>query len=120
MITMKAIICKFQLEAVHADPNAADDFQRGKHRHVFHFKVTLNAAEDEEKILNPIRLRNLCLEQIALNIPGSLGPFDFDERTTLDIADWLASALFDSFGSRGVRVDVLEDGENGAVVTYGM
>lgn len=111
---MRAVICRFQLEGMHYW-NHFSDPQRHPHRHLFQFTVTVNAASEEAAdILNPVRLRQFCLDQFPK------GPINFGERQALDIANELAAALYISFEGRGVRVDVTEDGENGAVVTYGV
>lgn len=117
LIRLRAVFCRFQVEGVHRLNHFSDD-QRHLHRHIFHFKVTINAADDEAtEILNPVRLRQMCRSQFATD---AIAPINFEDRQTPQIAEELALALWYAFEGRGVRVDVSEDGENGATVTYGM
>lgn len=115
---MVAVFCNFQIEGVHKSDFAyAPEFERHPHRHMFHFKVTLNAAgDDAEELISPMKLRAMCLDQFKSEHSQ---PYYFVAWSSLQIADWLAGALWEAFGGRGVRVDVAEDGENGATVTYG-
>lgn len=93
-----------------------ETYQYREHRHMFHFEVTLNAFEDEPAILNGIGLRRMCVGKFH----ERSGLYDFGDMQSIDIADWLCKALWEALEGRGVRVQVLEDGENGAVITYGM
>lgn len=127
MTPYKAIYCRFQVEAVHVRPQSTEAYERVPHRHLFHFRVSVNAADlhDDGELLNPLRIRRLCLEQLsfvgrnfeAMDVRVAL--LDFDVMQPLEIASWVGQSLFDSLG-RGVTVEVSEDGENGAIVTYGV
>ena len=114
---MQAIFCRFQIVGVHFHPSATDVFERSRHRHAFHFEVVLNAAGlDNDDELTPVRFRQFCVDQFG----SSTSVFDFDDQQAIGIAQWLGKVITEKFDGRGVRVAVSEDGENGAVVTYGL
>jgi hypothetical protein len=121
MNVMKAVYCRFQIEGVHnllPDDESGESYQKNEHRHIFHFCITVNAA-DAHPLMNPVRIRRMCLQQFDA-FGGSTSLLYFNNLQVLDLADWLCRELWVAFEGRGVRVDVSEDGENGAVVTYGM
>jgi hypothetical protein len=123
VITLKAVIARFQIEGIHSLPESSasgEDYQKEPHRHLFHFEVTVNAFEDENRVLNGVAIRRMCVNKFLPNNVLIPGLYVFGEMQPLDIADWLCKALWEALEGRGVRVQVLEDGENGAVVTYGM
>jgi hypothetical protein len=108
---------RFVVEAVHRSPKNPEDYLRNDHRHLFHFKVTFNMDVHDVEELEVIRARRMCLQQFDL-YGGPTTLMHFGAMSTLDLADWLAMALFRQLG-RGVTVEVAEDGENGSAVTVG-
>lgn len=120
MQTLKGIIARFAVEGMHVLPvhcPTGEMYQHFIHRHVFQFEVTINAFQDEDRVLNGVAIRRMCINKFKSEEGG---PYDFGEMQPVDIANWLCKALWDALEGRGVRVQVMEDGENGAVVAYGM
>lgn len=110
----------FQKEGIHCFPEAATNpiyadvsFLANKHRHSFHFKVSLEVKHDNRDVEFILFKREL----------ESL----FDEKTlSLDfkscemIARELGAYIEDKYPDRRIMIEVSEDGENGAVLVTKM
>ena len=127
-VTLRAVIAHFQVEGahyLHREVHTSEKYQQDSHRHMFHFEVTVNAFENDEMLLNGVAIRRMCVNQFNTDpsmtpTPSTPGMYYFGFMQPLEIAEWMCAALWNALEGRGVRVEVLEDGENGAVVTYGM
>lgn len=100
----------FTFEGYHRWKNAPDrrDYLRNRHRHLFHVKVIVEVKHDAReieyhdlldfiKVKKPLELGNMSCEQVATQI---------------------AWALNKEYPKRNIEVRVMEDGENGAIITY--
>lgn len=99
----------------HRYEDAPDEvaFLRTPHRHTFHVRAELEVFHDDREL-------EFLLCQRAINT-FILGHFDFDLGTASceQIAAQIAAFLIRSYGDREVKVEVSEDGENGAIVEKG-
>ena len=111
-----SVFVTFQIEGFHCWPEAKDVFPEvaflsDRHRHMFHFKcyaTVTHTNRDKEFILLKRELqRNLQL-QFEKDVDNVL---EFGRMSCEDIGDWLLGQ-FDFL----YRVEVSEDGENGAIV----
>ena len=112
----KSIWVTFEKEGIHKYPAALDDprledvsFLGYPHRHMFKFRVEIEVFHDDreiEFILFKRELEGLYAE----------GTLELDYRSCEMIAEDIANYLLEKYPSRNIKVDVSEDGENGAVV----
>ena len=115
----KMIWVTFQKEGIHKypaaleDPNLADvSFLGHPHRHMFHFKVSIEVHHDDREIefIQFKRHLQALYEEEALNL---------DYKSCEMISDDLYVAITNQYGtSRAVWIEVSEDGENGSYVEY--
>lgn len=105
----------FQKEGIHSYPAAKDiegvEFLANPHRHMFHFKVTIDVYHDDrdiEFILFKRELQQLFIED---------GQCDIDHKSCEMLAKDVLEYLFVTYPGRNAQVSVSEDGENGAVVS---
>ena len=114
----------FQKEGIHKYPAALDDpklatgdwddvsFLGYPHRHMFHFRVSIEVFHDDREIefIQFSRwLQRLFSEDVIA----------LDYKSCEMIADEMFLAIRKKYGSnREVHIEVSEDGENGCVVTF--
>lgn len=118
MIKTRTVFVTFQKEGIHRYPAAADDprlagvsFLASPHRHIFHFRVTLEVFHndrDVEFILLKRELEGLYTES-TLHI---------DYKSCEMLAEDLIEYISKKYSGRKIMVEVSEDGENGATLTY--
>jgi hypothetical protein len=118
----KIIFVTFQKEGVHRYPAATDpklatggwddvSFLGVDHRHIFHFRVSIEVFHDDRDI-EFIQFKR-WLERLYGN-----GELKLDHKSCEMIADDLYHEINAKFPHRWVQIEVSEDGENGAVSTY--
>ena len=114
----KYIQVKFQKEGIHCypaaleDPNLADvSFLGHPHRHMFHFKITIEVRHDDRDI-EFIQFKRWC-EGLYVN-----GTMQADYKSCEMLGDELARAIMGKYPNRDLIVEVFEDDENGAIVQY--
>src|ERR1700757_4387890 len=119
----KLIFVTFQKEGIHkypaalTDPNLATgdeydvSFLGVPHRHMFHFRVSIEVFHDDRDI-EFIQFKR-WLERLYGN-----GELQLDFKSCEMIADDLYHQINAKFSNRWVQIEVSEDGENGAVSTY--
>lgn len=111
-----AIIISFQLEGFHKWDQAPNevDFLRERHRHMFHFKVEKEVAHDDrdiEIILFKRKVETYLIKKYGRRHESSIAWWlELDSQS----CEMLAREILEHFDC--VRVEVLEDGENGAVI----
>jgi hypothetical protein len=118
MITKRLIEVTFQKEGIHKYPAALTDpklkeveFLGYPHRHIFHFKVSLEVFHndrDVEFILFKRELEALYGSNI-LNI---------DFMSCEMLAEELIGYISEKYPNRDMVVKVYEDNENGAILQY--
>ena len=123
MAQKRMIWVTFRKEGIHKYPAALDDpkLATGKgddvsflgypHRHIFHFKVAIEVFHDDRDI-EFIQFKR-WLE--ALYQQGTL---ELNYKSCEMIADALYSEIKQKYPKRDVDIDVSEDGENGASISY--
>jgi len=114
----------FQKEGIHKYPAALDDpslatggwddvsFLGYPHRHIFHFKVSMEVFHDDRDV-EFIQLKR-WLERLY-----SDGTLDLDYKSCEMISDDLAAKIGEKYPDRHIIIEVSEDGENGSYATYG-
>lgn len=103
----------FQKEGIHQYPNAPEEvsFLRNPHRHIFHFKVIIDVFHNDrdiEFILFKRELENLYHEDMLV----------LNDKSCEMIASDLIKYIVRKYQDRNVIVEVSEDGENGAIVSW--
>ena len=107
------VIARLQVQGLHqwADcplPDVA--YLRDKHRHVFHVECW-KAVSHLDRDTEIITLKNEVLDYLSRRYPGVGNTLDFGGRS----CEMIAADLVGQFNLS--RCSVLEDNENGAIVT---
>lgn len=110
---MTTITIKFAIEGFHNWPDAAKfepeaAFLADRHRHMFHFQLWKEVAHDDRDV--EIILFKRKVIKYLKDIYGD--PCEFGSKS----CEMLAKELLDKFDC--FAIEVLEDNENGAGVTY--
>lgn len=120
---VRQIWVTFQKEGVHCYPAAATDpklktgdqydvsFLANPHRHIFHFRVSIDVFHNDRDI-EFLQFKR-WLE--ALYVGGTLV---LDYKSCEMIADDLYLRIAERFPGRNVAIEVAEDGENGCTIFY--
>jgi hypothetical protein len=115
----------FQKEGIHCYPAAATDptlktgdaydvsFLANPHRHIFHFRVSIDVFHNDRDI-EFIQFKRWL---ISLYQDGVLA---LDYKSCEMIADDLYDQIASRYPNRTVIIDVSEDGENGCVIHYNL
>jgi hypothetical protein len=121
MISRKIQIT-FQKEGVHCYPAAATDprlktgdwddvsFLANPHRHIFHFRVTLDVTHNDRDV-EFIQFKRWCERLYA-------GTLELDYKSCEMIAETLITVIIARYPDRSITVEVFEDNENGAILKY--
>jgi hypothetical protein len=109
---MKKIFVQFQKEGIHCYPAAATDvkladvsFLANPHRHIFHFKVSIEVFHQDRE-LEFIQFKR-WLESLYV------GTLDLNYKSCEMIAEDLYTQINDRYPNRSVKISVSEDNENG-------
>lgn len=104
----------FQKEGVHKYPAAKNiegvEFLQYPHRHVFHFKITMEVFHDDRDV-------EFILFKRELEQQYDTGVLELDYKSCEMIASDLSHYIQEHYPDREVSVSVSEDNENGAIVT---
>jgi len=102
-----SIWIRFQFEAFHRWKDAPDEvaFLRDRHRHLFHVRVEWEVTHAERE--REFFIEQRAAQQAAARLQGEPDSVEWSCET------W-ASRIMDATGA--TRVEVSEDGENGATV----
>ena len=108
----------FRKEGIHKYPAAAEDpkladvnFLANEHRHIFHFRVSIDVFHNDRDI-EFIQFKR-WLEGLYNNSTLVL-----NYRSCEMIADDLYVLIANKYPGRSVTIDVSEDNENGCTITY--
>lgn len=109
----RTIFVTFVKEGIHCYPDAPAgvEFLRSPHRHMFHFRVTTEVFHNDrdiEFILFKRELEGLYKEAIL----------EIDYMSCEMLAEGLINYISSKYAGRAISVEVSEDGENGATLTY--
>jgi hypothetical protein len=113
MITSRTIFVTFTKEGVHRYPDAPAgvEFLKSPHRHIFHFRVSISVAHDDRDI-------EFILFKRELEGLFSEGTMEIDYKSCEMLASDLIAYLEENYPGRNGSVEVSEDGENGAILTW--
>jgi len=108
----------FRKEGIHKYPAAAEDprladvsFLANEHRHIFHFRVSIDVWHNDRDI-EFIQFKRWC-EGLY-----STDTLILDYKSCEMIADDLYVQIGNKYPERNVTIEVSEDGENGCAITY--
>jgi hypothetical protein len=108
----------FQQEMLHHYPQAATEsklegvrFLANTHRHILHFKVSIQQFHDDRDI-EFIQFKR-WLQSLYTS-----GVLEANYQSCEMISDQLANAIHDRYPGRELKIEVFEDGENGSVTHY--
>jgi hypothetical protein len=108
----------FRKEGIHKYPAAAEDpkladvsFLANEHRHIFHFRVSIDVFHND---------RDIEFIQFKRWLEGlySASTLVLDYKSCEMIADDLYVQISSKYPERNVIIEVSEDGENGCIITY--
>jgi hypothetical protein len=113
MIKNRTIFVTFQKEGIHRYPDAPPgvEFLRFQHRHIFHFRVTVDVFHNDrdiEFILFKRELERLYSDQTL----------EMDHKSCEMLSEDLIGYISNAYPGRKISVEVSEDGENGATLEY--
>jgi hypothetical protein len=123
----RKIFVQFQKEGIHCYPAAATDpklntageydvsFLASPHRHIFHFRVSIDVFHNDRDI-EFIQFKR-WLESLY---SGNSSVLELDWKSCEMIADDLYIQIADRYPGRAVVIEVSEDGENGCVIQYNL
>jgi hypothetical protein len=117
----------FRKEGIHCYPAAATDpklntageydvsFLANPHRHIFHFRVSIDVWHNDRDI-EFIQFKR-WLESLY---NGQNSVLELDFKSCEMIADDLYIQIADRYPNRNVVIEVSEDGENGCSISYNL
>jgi hypothetical protein len=117
----------FQKEGIHCYPAAATDpalatgdeydvsFLGTPHRHIFHFRVSIDVFHNDRDI-EFIQFKRWLISLYN----GQNSVLELNYKSCEMIADDLYSQIAARYPKRTVIIDVSEDGENGCVIQYNL
>jgi hypothetical protein len=117
----------FQKEGIHCYPAAATDpalatgdeydvsFLGTPHRHIFHFRVSIDVFHNDRDI-EFIQFKRWLISLYN----GQNSVLELNYKSCEMIADDLYSQIAARYPNRTVIIDVSEDGENGCVIQYNL
>jgi len=121
----RSIWVTFQKEGIHMYPGADKDpklatgdwddvsFLGYPHRHMFHFRVTIEVYHDDREI------EFIQFSRWLQRLYAAEGVLELNHKSCEMIADDLFLEIRKKYGDqREVTIEVSEDGENGCVVTF--
>jgi hypothetical protein len=113
MISSRTIFVTFQKEGIHRYPDAPEgvEFLRSPHRHMFHFRVTLEVFHNDRDV-------EFILFKRELESQYGLGALEIDYKSCEMLAEDLIEYISGKYRGRKISVEVSEDGENGATLTF--
>jgi hypothetical protein len=118
MIKSRTIFVQFQKEGIHKYPAATTDpklaevsFLGNPHRHMFHFRVTIDVFHNDRDIEFILFKREL--EGLYGN-----NTLQMDFKSCEMLAEDLIGYISNKYPGRSIQVEVSEDGENGAILEY--
>ena len=123
----RQIWVSFQKEGIHCYPAAATDptlntddeynvaFLASPHRHIFHFRVSIDVFHNDRDI-EFIQFKRWLISLYN----GQNSVLELNYKSCEMIADDLYSQIAARYPNRAVIIDVSEDGENGCVISYNL
>jgi len=121
----------FRKEGIHCYPAAATDpklntageydvsFLASPHRHIFHFRVSIDVFHNDRDI-EFIQFKRWLENLYSNNGIVSNPVLELDWKSCEMIADDLYIQIADRYPGRAVVIEVSEDGENGCSISYNL
>ena len=121
----------FRKEGIHRYPAAATDpklctageydvsFLASPHRHIFHFRVSIDVFHNDRDI-EFIQFKRWLENLYSNNGIVSNPVLELDWKSCEMIADDLYLQIADRYPGRAVVIEVSEDGENGCCISYNL
>jgi hypothetical protein len=121
----------FRKEGIHRYPAAATDpklntageydvsFLASPHRHIFHFRVSIDVFHNDRDI-EFIQFKRWLENLYSNNGIVSNPVLELDWKSCEMIADDLYIQIADRYPGRAVVIEVSEDGENGCSISYNL
>ena len=121
----------FRKEGIHCYPAAATDpklntageydvsFLANPHRHIFHFRVSIDVFHNDRDI-EFIQFKRWLENLYSNNGIVSNPVLELDWKSCEMIADDLYLQIADRYPGRAVVIEVSEDGENGCCISYNL
>lgn len=130
----KSIWVKFQKEGIHKYPAALDDpklatggwddvsFLGYPHRHMFHFRVSIEVFHDDREI-EFIQFSRWLQRLYTVGTDDKQGSdstqvLNLDYKSCEMISDELAIIIKDKYPNRDLTIEISEDDENGSSTFY--
>ena len=122
-VAKRQIWVTFQKEGIHRYPAAKTEphlatgdeydvsFLGFPHRHIFHFKVSIDVWHNDRDI-EFIQFKRWC-ENLY-----NTGTIELNNKSCEMMADDLYLKIAEKYPMRSVRIEVSEDGENGCYIEY--
>jgi len=121
----------FQKEGIHCYPAAATDpqlntndeynvaFLASPHRHIFHFRVSIDVFHNDRDI-EFIQFKRWLENLYSGNNSNSSSILELNYKSCEMIADDLYIKIAERYPGRAVVIEVSEDGENGCSISYNL
>ena len=128
---LRMIWVTFQREGIHCYPAALTDpllatgdyydvsFLGHPHRHIFHFRVSIDVFHNDRDI-EFIQFKRWLENLYSSNNSNNSSILELDWKSCEMIADELYIHIADRYPGRSVTIEVSEDGENGCSITYNL
>ena len=114
-VSKKSIFVTFQKEGLHRWPDAINfpgvEFLANEHRHMFHFRVDMEVFHDDREV-------EFILFKRELEKLYGDGAMEIDYKSCEMLGEELAKYIISHYPGRQVKIEVSEDGENGAIIYY--
>jgi hypothetical protein len=121
----------FRKEGIHCYPAAATDpllntageydvsFLANPHRHIFHFRVSIDVFHNDRDI-EFIQFKRWLENLYSGNHANNGSVLELDWKSCEMIADDLYIQIAERYPDRNVVIEVSEDGENGCSISYNL
>lgn len=111
----RKIYVQFRKEGIHCYPDAPAgvEFLKSPHRHIFHFRVTIDVFHSDRDIEFILFKREL--ESLYGNTGAHL---QMNSKSCEMLAEDLIEYISQAYPGRSISVEVSEDGENGAILNF--
>jgi hypothetical protein len=121
----------FQKEGIHCYPAAATDpalntndeynvaFLASPHRHIFHFRVSIDVFHNDRDI-EFIQFKRWLENLYSSTNNNQSSVLELNYKSCEMIADDLYIQIANSYPGRAVVIEVSEDGENGCSISYNL
>lgn len=121
----------FQKEGIHCYPAAGTDpklntsdeydvsFLASPHRHIFHFRVSIDVFHNDRDI-EFIQFKRWLENLYSSNNNNNSSILELNYKSCEMIADDLYLQIAARYPNRAVTIEVSEDGENGCTISYNL